>query len=110
MNISVKDYLDNAIMHAESTYTGNYKACNNSASEIEQMNNSIANLLNDEAACDFIDEIIDSNCANAIMWITPVCKKKNYKLETIKSILLSYLNDKSLGILSFNAAMLLKTL
>ncbi len=75
MDISIESYLRNANMHAESTLSGDYKAGNTSATEIEKMNKLIVELENDDSAYNIIDGIINSNCANAIMWIVPVCKK-----------------------------------
>ena len=110
MNISVKKYLSDAISHAESTLSGNYKTGNVAATEIGQMNNYITTLEDTETAYKFIDEIINSNIPNAVMWIAPVCVKKRYRINTIRNKLINYSNDKTLGILSLNAAMFLKTL
>lgn len=110
MGFSVEKYIQVAITHAENTLTGDYKAGNISASEIEKMNNHIADLDDDEIAYGIIDKIITSDCANAIMWIAPVCKRKRYKLDLIKVKLTNYTKTKSLGILALNAEMLLRTL
>lgn len=110
MDVSVEKYLRNATIHAESTLLGNYKNGNASATEIERMNKFIVKLGDKEIAYKFIDEIINSNSPNAIMWIVPVCKNKHYKIEVVKNKLLNYSNDKALGILSLNATILLKTL
>lgn len=78
--------------------------------KIEKMNNIILELEDQVTADSIINDIIDSNCANAIMWIAPVCAYKHYKIEIIKNMLLAYSGDNKLGVLALNAAMLLKTL
>lgn len=78
--------------------------------KIEKMNNIILELEDQVTADNIINDIIDYNCANAIMWIAPVCAYKHYKIEIIKNMLLAYSGDNKLGILALNAAMLLKTL
>lgn len=110
MNISVKKHLLAATSHAENTLLGNYKIGNAMATEIEQMNKYIIKLKDTETAYKFIDEIIDSNLPNAIMWIASVCEKKHYRIDAVRNKLLNYSSDKTLGILSLNATMLLRTL
>lgn len=78
--------------------------------KIEKMNSIILELEDQVTADNIINDIIDSNCANAIMWIAPVCAYKHYKIEIIKNMLLAYSGDNKLGVLALNAAMLLKTL
>ena len=39
MDVFTKKYLHNAVKHAESTLSGNYKSGNNFAKKIEKMNN-----------------------------------------------------------------------
>ena len=96
--------------HAKCTLQGDYKIGNASASEIESMNKYIIELKNNDDACKLVDDIIRTDFPNAIMWITPVCKKRNHKVEEVRQKLLNYSNDRDLGILALNAIMLLKTL
>lgn len=110
MDAFAKRYLHNAVKHAESTLSGNYKSGNNFAKKIEKMNSIILELEDQVTAENIISDIIDSHCANAIMWIAPVCAHKHYKMEIIKNMLLAYSGDNKLGILALNAAMLLRTL
>lgn len=110
MDAFAKKYLHNAVKHAESTLSGNYKSGNNFAKKIEKMNSIILELEDQVTADNIINDIIDSNCANAIMWIAPVCAHKHYKMEIIKNMLLAYSGDNKLGILALNVAMLLRTL
>lgn len=110
MNVFIKKYLHNAIKHAENTLSGNYKAGNIFATEIRNLNTFILDLEDEQTAYNIINGIISSNCANAIMWIAPVCAQKHYKMEIIKGMLLAYSSDNQLGILALNASMLLKTL
>ena len=110
MDVLTEKYLHNAIKHAESTMSGDYKAGNVFAKKIEKINSIILGLEDRETAYSIINDIIDSNCASAIMWIAPVCAQKHYKMETINSMLLAYSRDSKLGILSLDAAMLLKSL
>ena len=51
-------------------------------------------------------------CINTIVstWIAPVCKEEQYKTDLVRNKLLRYSKDKTLGILSLNAAMFLKML
>ena len=44
------------------------------------MNNIILELEDQVTADNIINDIIDYNCANAIMWIAPVCEYKHYKI------------------------------
>lgn len=110
MDKFVENYLRTAADHAECTLQGDYKAGNVLASEIESMNKYIVKLRNKEDAYRLIDDIINSDLPNAIMWITPVCRQQNYNTEKIRRKLLGYSTDKALGILALNAGMLLKTL
>ena len=110
MDKFVKSYLRYTADHAKCTLQGDYKIGNASASEIESMNKYIIELKNNDDACKLIDDIISTDCPNAIMWITPVCKKRNHKVEEVRQKLLNYSNDRDLGILALNAIMLLKTL
>ena len=110
MDEFIRKYLNHAIMHAESTLSGDYQAGNTSATEIEKMNQYIAALEDDQVVHNMIDGIIKSNYANATMWIAPVCKKKHYKMEFIQNKLSDYSKDNTLGILALNAAMLLKSI
>lgn len=110
MDEFTKKYLHNAVKHAESTLSGNYKSGNYFAKKLEKMNSIIFELEDQVTANNIINGIIDSNCANAIMWIAPVCAHKHYKTEMIKEILLAYSDDNNLGILALNATMLLRIL
>lgn len=109
MDISIENYLRHATIHAECTLSGDYKTGNRSATEIERMNKFIVELENDDSAYNIIDEILNSDCTSAIMWIAPVCIKRNYKMGVIKRRMIAFSNDKKLGILALDAAMLLKT-
>ncbi len=110
MDVFTEKYLHNAVKHAECTLSGNYKAGKIFATAIEKMNHYILNLEDQETAYNIISDIIDSNCANAIMWIAPICAHKDYKIEIVRNMLLAYSGDNKLGILALNAAMLLRTL
>ena len=110
MDKFVENYLHVAADHAKCTLQGDSKAGNVLASKIESMNKYIVELKNNEDSHKLIDDVINSDVPNAIMWITPVCKKLNSQVEKVKQKLLSYSNDKSLGILALNAVMLLKIL
>lgn len=110
MDNFVENYLRTTADHAECTLQGDYKAGNVRAAEIESMNKYIVELKDNEDAYRLIDGIINSDLPSAIMWITPVCRKRNYSIEKVRQKLLGYSNDKALGILALNASMLLKTL
>ena len=110
MDVIIEKYLHNAIKHAENTLSGNYKTGNIFPTKIKKLNTFILDLEDEQTAYNIINGIINSNCANAIMWIAPVCAQKHYKMEIIKDKLLAYSSDNKLGILALNASMLLKTL
>ena len=110
MDKLVEKYLRNTAGHAKYTLQGDHKAGNALASEIEAMNQYMLELKDKENAHRLIDDIIKSDSPNAIMWITPVCKKQNYKVERVRQKILNYSDDKELRILALNARMLLKTL
>lgn len=102
-------YVEKAIVHRECTLTGNYRRGNVAASYIEKINEKLLNGKKENAYC-FIDKVLCSDNPNAIMWIVPVCIALEYRVEFIESKLRTYSMDKSLGILSFNASMLLKSI
>ena len=110
MNLFIEKYLLHAASQAESTLSGNYRKGNAAATELERMNQYLLKLEDTAAARSLIDEIIRSDSPNAVMWIAPVCKEEQYQTDLIRDKLLRYSKDKTLGILSFNAAMYLKTL
>lgn len=110
MDAFIKKYLLNAASHAESTLSGNDRKGNTAATELERMNQYLLKLEDTTATRSRIDEILRSDLPNAVMWIAPVCKEEQYKTDLVRNRLLRYSKDKTLGILSFNAVMFLKTL
>lgn len=110
MDAFVEKYLLHVASHAENTLSGNYRKGNTAATELERMNQYLLKLEDTTAARSHIDEIICSDLPNAVMWIAPVCKEEQYKTDLVRNKLLRYSKDKTLGILSLNAAMFLKML
>lgn len=60
MDAFAKRYLHNAVKHAESTLSGNYKSGNNFAKKIEKMNSIILELEDQVTADNIINDIIET--------------------------------------------------
>ena len=58
---------------------------------------------------DLVDELLDSDNPNVCIWISCVALDENYRVNFIKDKLTKFSYDDNLGIIGFNAKMLLKT-
>lgn len=105
----VTKYLKNATVHQNCTMTGDYKKGNMAARFLGSINNELLKEEADQTQA-FIDEILSSDMPNAIMWIVPVCVSLNYRIDFVKMLLQTYAADKNIGLLSFDASMLLRNI
>ena len=112
MNVEtfVEDYLRCSYEHMQCTFTGDYKKGNRYAKKIIKHNTKIEENDDKEMADRIIDLIIDSEVPNAVMWITPVCVKMQYRLSEVKDKLLMFSQRKDLGLCALDAERLLEQL
>ena len=92
-----KHYIEMAEIQMECTYSGDYKKGNKASDELRKYN-----------------EIIESNFQDyeqlvLEMWIASVAIDKNFEMKSVVEKLKLISANKDLGIIGFNAAMLLKT-
>ena len=64
----------------------------------------------DKAVFTMIDTFVNSDNPGAVMWITPVCIKLQYRLPEVKEKVRSYIDIKELGLNRTNARILLEQL
>lgn len=114
MNIDtfVENYLKCSYEHMQCTFTGDYKNGNRYAKRIIKSNAKLEKTETDnkEVTDKIIDLIIDSEMPSAIMWITPVCAKLQYRLSEIKNLLFLFSQRKDLELCALDAERLLEQL
>ena len=109
INKEIARYKKNALIHQECTITGDYRKGNAAAGSIEKINRKLLRIEVNQAYI-FIDEVLNSDIPNAIMWIAPVSVSLNYRIDVVKILLQTYATDQKMGILSIDASMLLQNI
>lgn len=100
-------YCQEAQIQMDCTYKGDYKNGNIASEKLEKYNAIIKkDFINN---INIVDELLASNNPNVCIWISCVALDENYRIDFIKDKLTKLSNDNNIGIIGFNAKMLLKT-
>ena len=104
----LEKYLKYADQQRDCTLSGDYRHGNMAARKLERIDQQLKDMTDTSAVYRFIDSILETENPNTIMWISLVCHQLQYRLPMIMEKLTAYSTDDTLGILSFNAMMVLK--
>ena len=104
-----KEYLQWAFEYQQCILTGDYKKGNKYADKLVKYNQLFVKE-HDKAVFTMIDTFVNSDNPGAVMWITPVCIKLQYRLPEVKEKVRSYIDIKELGLNRTNARILLEQL
>lgn len=107
IRIIKEKYVQCAEEQQKCFFSGDVKQGNKCADKLIRYN-AIIEKTDDESVNKVIDYIIDSDKPNAVMWISFVCAKRKYRLTDIKEKLVRYSVDRDLGLLAFNAKVILE--
>lgn len=105
-NDLLNKYYKESQIQMECTYSGNYEVGNKSSSKLEEYNKIIE--MDFENYIDIVDELLDSTNPNTCIWIANVALEKNHRVDYVIEKLKMLSCDNSIGIIGFNAKMLLK--
>ena len=103
-----KHYIEMAEIQMECTYSGDYKKGNKASDELRKYNEIIESNFQDYEQ--LVLEMLKSKNPNVIIWIASVAIDKNFEMKSVIEKLKLISANKDLGIIGFNAAMLLKTI
>ena len=101
------DYCEMAQIQMEATYSGDYRKGNKASDKLEEYNNIIKNNFMNYKS--LVKKLINSENPNVIIWISNVALDENYEVDCIIQRLKDIAQNKKLGIISFNAEMILQT-
>ena len=104
-----KEYLQWAFEYQQCILTGDYKKGNKYADKLVKYNQLFVKE-HDKAVFTMIDTFVNSDNPGAVMWITPVCIKLQYRLPEVKEKVISYSKDTKLGLYAVTAEILLEQL
>lgn len=106
MEFDISDYEQAAGIQMECTYSGNYKRGNRASDKLLAFNKAMA--ADFERYRWMVDAIMENGSVNARLWVAGVVKELNYRREEMLEKLLAIAKDPTLGIISFNAKMMLE--
>ena len=105
MNV-INKYIEMAVIQMECTYSGDYRSGNKASVQLEKMNIIFKNNFDENIIV--IDELIDSENPNVILWISQVAFAQKYREKEIIDKLEQISCNQNLGIIRLNAEMVLK--
>lgn len=102
----ILEYHKAAKMHMEATYSGNYKKGNKAGDKLKKYNDLMKSDF--ESYKSEVRELINSENVNVVVWIAGVALGEGFEIKKVENKLKQIAGDKSLGILGFDAKMVLK--
>ena len=102
----VNEFVKNAIIQGEATFSGDYKTGNKTSDKISKITRIMKEDIN--LAKSMLDELLYSNEPNVKIWACGIAMDIGYKLDEAEKILTELSKMPELGILGFNAEMSLK--
>ena len=106
--LNVIDYERAAEAQMKCTYTGDYERGNLESDKLREYNMLITDEF--ESYRKMVDDILEKGTVNSCIWISNVVKALNYRVDYAIKKLEAIAKDESLGIISFNAEMMLMQL
>lgn len=110
MKKDIKDltelFIENAVIHGESTINGDFKRGNKASDVLYKI--SVLMKEDRELAEEMLDILLCHTEPNVIMWTCGISLDIDYKSIEVENMLKKIADNNELGILSFNAEMILK--
>ena len=103
----ILNYYEAAQIQMSATYSGDYKKGNKASNKLIKYNNIIKSDFKNYKS--IVKELIYSQNPNVIIWIANVALDEKFEVNFVISSLKKIAENKELGIIGFNAKMVLKT-
>lgn len=103
----LSDYVGVAQKQMEYTYTGDFRKGNLASDKLKEYNDEIKSNFSEYEKT--VYELITSNNPNACIWISNVALDKEFEVNLVIQRLKEIASTKELGIIGFNAKMVLKS-
>lgn len=114
MGLSIKmtrnlelNYYEAAQIQMDATYSGDFRKGNKASDKLKKYNSVIE--ANFETNKSLMHNLVKSENPNVVIWIANVALNKNFETDYVIRRLKDIAQNKNLGIISFNAEMVLKT-
>lgn len=102
----VNDFIRNAVVQGEATYSGKYKVGNKASEKLFKIEKIM--LDNPNLAEGMLDTLLSHSNINVKIWASGISMELGYRVEDAKKLLKQIACMPDVGILGLNAEMLLK--
>lgn len=101
------NYYEAAEIQMQATYSGKYRTGNRASDRLAKYNKIMSSDFENYKS--LVKELKNSEHPNVVIWISGVAMDNNFETDVVINRLKEMAEDKKLGIIRFNAEMVLKT-